>query len=148
MTWADAVTAVATAVIALLLTVLGMAWLVWLKEVRGLMRAVERLVDAAARDAGPALQSARRLVEDASGAVAAMRAEVGGFAKTSRDVRERLERLTQALDDRLRDLDALVDIVQDELEETALDVAAALRATRRGSSVVRAMKRAFLGRRR
>ena len=42
--------------------------------------------------------------------------------------------------------DALIDVLQYEVEETALDIAAAMRTTRRGTTVLRAMKRAFLGR--
>ncbi len=116
------------------------------REVRVLMRTLERTVDHLDRDARPALDSARKLVDDASHLVSAVRSETDGILHSSKDVRKRMERLVDRTEERLHDLDALIDVVQTEVEETALDVAAALRTTRRGASVFRSMKRAFLKR--
>ncbi|NIR01794.1 MAG: hypothetical protein GTN78_16625 [Gemmatimonadales bacterium] len=146
MGWAEVVTAISTAVIAGVVLAFAVAGLMLMREVRALMGTMERLVDVLDRDARPALQSARTMAEDAGKVVAAVRAEVDGLAETSEDVRGRLNRLVRRAEERLQDLDALVDVVQYEVEETALDVAAALRTTRRGTSIARAMKRAFLGR--
>lgn len=146
MNWAVAVSAISTAAIAVVLLVCGIAWLRWLSELQRLAGSVERLVDVLDRDARPALQSARSLAEDAGKMVAAVRSEVDGFAGAASDVRQRVTRAARAADERIRDLEALLDVVQYEVEETALDVAAALRTTRRGASVLGAMKRAFVGR--
>ncbi len=146
MTWAVAVSAIGTAVIAVVLLVCGVVWLRWLSELRQLAVSVERLVDVLDRDARPALQAARTLAEDANRMVTAVKTEVDGFAGTARDLRKRVSRAARSADDRLRDLEALLDVVQYEVEETALDVAAALRTTRRGASILGAMKRAFAGR--
>ena len=105
---------------------------------------VERLLDVVDREARPALQSARTIMEDGQRLVASFRQEAEGVVGTAHDARERLERLVVKVEERLQDLDALIDVFQYELEETALDVAAALRTTRRGATVFRAMKRAFL----
>ena len=75
-----------------------------------------------------------------------IREEVDGFADVSRDVRDRIGDLAESVEERLDDLETVVDILHEEIEETALDIAAALRSTRRGASVVRAVKRVFLGR--
>ena len=53
-----------------------------------------------------------------------------------------------AAEERLQDVGTLLDILHEEVEDTVLDVAAALRTTRRGVSVFGAMKRALLKRRR
>lgn len=146
MNWAVAVSAISTAVIALVLLVCGVAWLRWLAELQRLADSAERLLDILDRDARPALQSARAVVEDAGKMVASVRREVDGITDTAQDVRERVSRVARSADERLRDMEALLDVVQYEVEETALDVAAALRTTRRGASVLGAMKRAFVGR--
>jgi hypothetical protein len=65
---------------------------------------------------------------------------------SSKDLRARIRRATNAAEVRLSDLETLLDIVYEEVEDTALDVAAALRTTRRGAGVFAAMKRAFLRR--
>jgi hypothetical protein len=146
MGWPDIVSAIASAIIAVVLVAAGLAAVGLARELRGVRALLERLVGSFDSEGRPALQSARQLIDDASKVVAAVRAEADGVVATSRDVRERTEALVRRAEARLRDLDALVDVVQYELEETALDVAAALRTTRRGASVFRAMKRAFLGR--
>ena len=67
------------------------------------------------------------------------------MVETSRDIRTRVGNAADAAESRLLDLEALLDVVQEEVEETVLDVAAALRTTRRGSTILRSMKRIFLG---
>ncbi|MGD2136488.1 MAG: hypothetical protein PVF27_10020 [Gemmatimonadales bacterium] len=146
MSWADAVTALSTAVIAAVAIGFGVTWLFWMREMRGLQQMVERMVNLLDQDARPAMQSVRTMAEDASKVVASVRSEVGAVLDTSHDVRDRLNGLVGRVEERLEDLDALVDVLHYEVEETALDVAAALRTTRRGASVLRTMKRAFLKR--
>ncbi len=48
---------------------------------------------------------------------------------------------------RVRDLDALVEVLQEEAEETALDVAAFVRTVRRSGAVLGAAKKALRRRR-
>ena len=146
MVWAEVITAISTAIIAVVVLAVGVMLLGLQRDVRALMRTVDRTVDHLDRDARPALDSARKLVDDAALLVSTVRSETDGIVHSSKDVRKRLEQLINRTEDRLHDLDALIDVVQTEVEETALDVAAALRTTRRGASVFRSMKRAFLKR--
>ena len=133
MQW-EALTAISVAMLALMSLVLVVLAAVWLGR-------VGRLLD---RDGQPLLQAARSVAEDAGKIVGQLRGEVEQIVATSRDVRLRIGGAAGSLDERARDLEAVLDILQDEVEETALDVAAALRATRRGTSVVRAGKRGVL----
>ena len=133
MQW-EALTAISVAMLALMSLVLVALAAVWLGRVR-------RLLD---RDGQPLLQAARAVAEDAGKIVGQLRGEIEQIVATSRDVRLRVSGAAGSLDERARDLEAVLDILQDEVEETALDVAVALRATRRGTSVIRAVKRAFL----
>ena len=117
-----------------------------LREIQAITSVLDGLSNSFQTDTKPALESARTLLEDASKVVAVVRGETEGLTETSKDVRERLTTLVDRTEERLRDLDALIDVVQYEVEETALDVAAALRTTRRSASIFRTMKRAFLRR--
>ena len=78
---------------------------------------------------------------------AAVRGEVDALAGTSKDLRARVLRAADAMEDRLANLDALLDILHEEVEGTVLDVSAALHTARRGVSIFGSLKRAFLGRR-
>ena len=146
MGWAATVTAISTAVIALTVIAAGVMVVGMMRRFNSLHAAVERTVELLERDARPTLDSARRLVDDAQHVMSSVRGEADGIVHSSKEVRERLDGLMRRTEERLQDLDALIDVVQYEVEETALDVAAALRTTRRGASVLRTMKRAFLGR--
>jgi hypothetical protein len=133
MQW-EALTAISVAILALMSLVLVAMAGMWLSRLR-------RVLD---RNGQPLLQAARSVTEDAGKIVGQLRGEVEQIVATSREVRLRVKGAAGSLDERARDLEAVLDILQDEVEETALDVAVALRATRRGTSVIRAVKRAFV----
>lgn len=137
----QAVTAVSVAIIALTLVVLAIAVLIWLRDAGRVARRLEVFTAVLERDGPVMLDGARSIVSN-------LRDEVGQIVATSREVRERVKGTAGSLDERVRDFEAVLDVLQEEVEETALDVAAALRATRRGTSLLGAMKRAlFRGRR-
>jgi len=146
MGWAEAVTAISAAIIAISLVIGGFFTTMLLIELRKLLIQLNAITKTLDEDGKPALVSLRSVVDDASDVVATVKSEVEGLAETSKDIRKRAERAAASIDDRLHDIEALVDVVQEEVEETALDVAAAVRTTRRGGKLFRRMKRA-LGRR-
>lgn len=148
MEWPAVVTAVSTTVIALVALVLGFGILFLFRDFSRTMASLERLLRSLETDARPALESARQVAEAANKVVGSLRSEVDGIVDTSQDIRSRVLKAADAVEDRLLDLDAILDIVQTEVEETVLDVTAALRTGRRGRSVLKAMKRAIVGRRR
>ena len=61
-----------------------------------------------------------------------VRQEVGRFAQTGRRIRRKLVRGVDRIEAKLADLETLYDVVHDEVEDTALDVAAALRSSAGG----------------
>src|SRR2546426_4617764 len=65
-----------------------------------------------------------------------IRTEAEGLAGTSRELRARIVKAADAAEARLQDLDALLDVVQEEVESAVLDVAATLRGVRRGIALV------------
>jgi len=88
--------------------------------------------------AGPAVGDVRQLV-------GTIRSEAESVVGTSRELRERIVKAADAAQTRLADLDALFEVVQEEVESTVLDAAASVRMVRRGLSLVdwgrRALKR-------
>ncbi|MFQ5703905.1 MAG: hypothetical protein ACE5HT_07780 [Gemmatimonadales bacterium] len=148
MAWAEAVTAISTALIAVILAFAGVALISWVSEVRRLTLELSRLTASLDQDLRPTVQSVRTLVDDASAVVSTVRSEVVGVVETSKGLRRRIDSAADSVEDRLQDLEALLDVVQNEVEDTVLDIAAALRTTRRGGSLIRRMKRALVRRRR
>jgi hypothetical protein len=84
---------------------------------------------------------------DARALAARLRLEIESYADLSADARGRLQGAMTAVQVRLEDLDALADVLQEEVEETALSAASLMRTVRRSGSVLGVARRA-LGRRR
>ncbi len=104
-------------------------------------RASNRFLRALEQLAGPAIGDLRQIV-------GTIRSEADQLVGASRSIRLRLLRAADAAEERLEDLDTLVDVVQGEVEETALDAVATLRNVRRGLHGFRWVRRAIARRRR
>ena len=117
-TWAAVVAALSLAIIAVAVVVVAVASVISALGVRAFLRALNQL-------AGPAIDDVRVLV-------ASIKTEADALLGTSRDIRLKIVRAADAAESRLSDLDALVEIVQEEVEETALDAAVTLQNVRRG----------------
>jgi hypothetical protein len=122
-TWVGVVSAISLAIIAV-------AALVTAAAITGAAVGIRAAVKALKGFAGPAITDVRQLI-------GSIRTEADALVGTSRDVRQRIVRAVDAAEERLTSLDALAEVVQDELEETALDAAATMRNVRRGLSVWR-----------
>lgn len=142
MGWAEVVTAIAAAIIAVIALGLVVYAVPLLRQASRTSAALERFLE---RDSRPLLENARLVVSEASQIASKLRLEIDGVIETSQDIRGRVKNAVDATEDRLLDLEALLDVLQEEMEDTVLDVAAAVRTTRRGSAVFRTMKRVFLG---
>jgi F0F1-type ATP synthase membrane subunit b/b' len=147
MGWEATVIAISSGIIASFIVLTGFFALLFFRELAGAIKTVERVIKSIDDDARPALRSARDMVDDAHKVVTSFKDEASELAGTSRKVRKKITRAADAIEDRLLDLDALVDVAQVELEDTVLDVAAALRTGRKSATIVRAFKRAITGRR-
>ncbi len=84
---------------------------------------------------------------DARAITTRLKGELEGFAELSADARGRLRNAIDGVDNRLRDLDALVEVVQQEAEDTALDVASFMRTVRRTGGILGAARRQMQRRR-
>jgi hypothetical protein len=121
--WVGVVSAISLAVMAL-------AALVATGAIVAAALGVRRAVTALQGFAGPAITDVRQLI-------AGIKTEADALVGASRDVRQRIVRAADAAEERLTDLDSLVEVMQEELEDTALDAAATMRDVRRGLSVWR-----------
>src|SRR5205823_10917459 len=115
-TWVTVVTGISLAILALAAIVIAAASVVAALGVRGFLRMLHEL-------AGPAVGDVRALV-------ATIRAEAEGLAGTSRELRQRIVSAADAAEARLAELDAVFEVVQEEVEATVLDVASTMRSVR------------------
>lgn len=90
---------------------------------------------------GPAIQSVNRVANKLEAISDQVSGEVREVLETSRRTRFSLDRGIKRAQRRLEDLDALVEVVQEEVEETALDAAAALRSARTAGGAVGVLRR-------
>jgi hypothetical protein len=139
--WVGPTVAISLAVIAL--SLVGMAVAVGLAALRtaSQIRKVSTLVDGLQEDVAQTLTSVRRLTEQGQDLLVLVRHEAGAFAQTSRRVRRKVVRGVDRMEDKLSDLETLYDLVHHEVEDTALDVAAALRSARRGNGMLSRVRR-------
>ena len=114
----------------------------------GQARKIAGVVDGLQDDVAQTLKAARQLTEQAQDLMVLVRHEAGAFAQTSRRIRRKLVRGADAIESRLSDLDSLYNVVHDEVEDTALDVAAALRSVRRGNGMLGRVRRLLVAGRR
>src|SRR6266516_48166 len=132
--WVGVVSAISLAIIALAALVTAGAITAAALGVRTAVRALKGF-------AGPAIADVRQLI-------GSIKIEADALVGASRDVRQRIVRAADAAEDRLTDLDTLAEVMQQELEETALDAAATMRDVRRGLSVWRWSRKLLKGKKR
>ena len=121
-TWVAVVTGVSLAILALSAIVIALAAVIAALGVRTFLRVLNDL-------AGPAVGDVRQLV-------GSIRTEADSLVGTSRELRGRIVAAADAAQARLADLDALFEVVQEEVETTVLDVAATVRTMRRGIALL------------
>ena len=79
-------------------------------------------------DARKALRSMRRTARNVAEASDIVKHEAHLFAETGRGVRERIDDVADTVHERIEDLDALYEVVADEVEDAAVGVAATVRS--------------------
>jgi len=121
--WVGVVSAISLMIIALAALLGGTAIIVAALDVRWALKALKGA-------AGPAIADVRQLISS-------IKTEADALVGASRDVRQRIVRAADAAEERLTALDSLAEVMQEELEETAIDAAATMRDVRRGLSVWR-----------
>lgn len=122
-TWVGVVSAVSLMIIALAALVGGVAIVMAALGVRAALKALRRF-------GGPAIADVRLLITN-------IKTEADALVGTSRDIRHRIVRAADAAEERLVALDSVAEMMQEELEDAAVDAATTMREVRRGLSVWR-----------
>jgi uncharacterized protein YoxC len=89
----------------------------------------------------PALQAMRRVADAGADLSGDIREEVDEYLVVSRGVRKDLQVGLRKFKGKLQDLDALYEVLHEEVDDTALDVAAGLRTVRNGAGMVGRIRR-------
>ena len=129
-TWVGPTMAISLAIIAVSILAAAIALAVAAFRVAGQVQKVGAMLAGLQDDAGQALTTVRRLTEQGQDLIVVLRNEAGAFAHTSRRMRRKLVRGADRIEAKLSDLETLYDLVHEEVEDTALDLTAALRSVR------------------
>jgi uncharacterized protein YoxC len=139
--WVGPTMAISLAVIALSFLGIALAVAIAALKLSGQVKKIGTLVDGLQDDIARTLKAVRRLTEQGQDVMVVIRQETGAFAQTSRRLRRKLVRAADRVEVKLEELETLYDVVHDEVEGTALDVAAALRSLRRGNGMLGRVRR-------
>jgi hypothetical protein len=146
--WVGPTAAISLVVIAV--TVLGTAIVLGYTALRimGETRKLSAMIQGHQEDVAQALAGARRLTDQGQDLLVLVRQEIGAFTQTSRRIRRKLVPGVDNIEAKLTDLETLYDLVHEEVEDTALDVAAALRTSREGNGMLGRVRRLIVPSRR
>ncbi|HMH54722.1 MAG TPA: hypothetical protein VK535_00550 [Gemmatimonadales bacterium] len=139
--WVGPTMAISLAVMALSFLGIALALAIAALKLTGQVKKVGTLVDGLQDDIARTLKAVRHLTEQGQDVMVVVRQETGAFAQTGRRLRRKLVRAADRVEIKLEELETLYDVVHDEVEGTALDVAAALRSVRRGNGMIGRVRR-------
>lgn len=139
--WVGPTVAISLAVLALSFLVIAAAVAFAALKLSGQAKKIGPLVDGLQEDVARTLKAVRRLTEQGQDVMVLVRHEAGAFSQTARRLRRKMVRGVDRVETKLQDLETLYDVVHDEFENTALDVAAALRSLRRGNGMLGRVRR-------
>jgi hypothetical protein len=139
--WVGPVTAISLAVMAAALVALVGGVLLTLMRFRHPVERLSDLLQGVQGDLSETLVNVRRLTEQGQDVLAVVRQEAGSYAQAGRRLRRQVLRGADRIQSRLEDLESLYDVVHEEVEDTALDVAAALRSARSGNGMLGRVRR-------
>jgi len=139
--WVGPTMAISMAVMALSFLGIALALAIAALKLTGQVKKVGTLVDGLQDDIARTLKAVRHLTEQGQDVMVVVRQETGAFAQTGRRLRRKLVRAADRVEIKLEELETLYDVVHDEVEGTALDVAAALRSVRRGNGMIGRVRR-------
>jgi uncharacterized protein YoxC len=146
--WIGPTVAISLVVVALSFVGIAVGILVVASRLIEPVQQLSRVIQSIQDDLAWSLKGLRQLTEQSQELLAVVRSEAGAFAHTSRRLRRQLVAGADRIQTRLADLETLYDVVHEEVEETALDVAAALRSVRKGSGVLARIRRLLVPTRR
>ena len=139
--WVGPTAAISLVVIALSFAAIATGLVLIGQVVKKEISEVSEKLEGIRGDLHDAMHAVRRVAETGEELSGKIKEEVQHYLATSRAVRHDLERGVRKVKTRLADLDALYEVVHDEVEDTALDVAAKVRTVRQGAGMVGRLRR-------
>lgn len=147
-TWVGTVTAVSLVLIALSFVSIAIGALIAFKKSQDALKLMAHVLQGLDDDLIPAFRAIREMAEKGKGVADVVKNEADAFARTGRRLRRRVRNGADRIEERLQDLDALYEVVHEELEEAALSMATLVRTVRTGGGVLQRIKRFLPGGRR
>ena len=139
--WIGPTVALSLAVIALSFIAIAVATVMVMARLVKPIKAVAKVVKDLEDDLTVAIKGVRQLTDQTQNLLSLVRQEAGAFVQTGRRLRRQVIKGAERIRTRMEDLETLYDVVHEEVEDTALDVAAVLRSVRRGSGVLSRIRR-------
>jgi hypothetical protein len=146
--WVGVVVAISLAIIALCYLGLVAMALMTIRETVEHSRILGKELSELRQELTPTLRSLNRLGTQGAEMVDLAHGEAQELVRTAQHLRYDVERGMKRTRERLADFEAVVDVVQEEVEEAALDLTAVLRTVRTGTGMIGRLRRLILPRRR
>lgn len=146
--WIGPTVALSLVVIALCFLGIAASVLLALREAAARSDSLVKELGELRREISPTLQALTRLGEDGAEIAGLAKEEVREVVHMTQRLRKDMERGLQRTRRRLADFEAVVEVVQDEFEETALDVTTALHTVRSSAGMLGQLRRMVMPRRR
>jgi uncharacterized protein YoxC len=139
--WVGPTVAISLALLALSFFGMAIAVAIAAFRVADQVKRVSTLVTGLQDDVVRTLKGVHSLTEQAQEVMVLVRHETGAFAQTGQRLRRKTVRAVDRIEAKLEDLETLYDVIHDEIEGGALDIAAAVRTLRGGSGMLKRVRR-------
>lgn len=146
--WVGPTVAISLVIVALSFVAVAAALVVVLTRLVEPLHQLSRVVQNLQEDLSWSVKGMRQLTDQSQELLALVRQEAGAFAHAGRRLRRQVVKGADRIQAKLEDLETLYDVVHEEVEDTALDVAAVLRSVRQGNGVLGRVRRLLVSRRR
>ena len=139
--WVGPTMAISLAIVAVAVVLFAVVTAVLAIRIMGEVEERKALFTGIKTDLDETLAGIRQLTGQAQELMGVVRLEAGAFVQTGRRIRQKVNRGVDRMERRLQDLEALYDVVHEEVEDTALDLAAGLRRVRQGNGMIGRVRR-------
>ena len=146
--WIGPAVAISLVVIAATYLLIGIVVLMGAKAAMEQSKALGRELAHLRADLAPTLNAVNRLSEKGHDLAVIAESEVKDIIATTRQIRTDVERGVERVKLRLADFEATVEVVQDEIDATVVEVSAALETARAGVGMIGQLRRLIRPRRR
>lgn len=139
--WVGVTIAISLVVIAFCVLGVAVTALFSLREIRQISESITLELEGLRRELAESLGVVKRLGQQGQDVLDLAKGEISEIVRLTSGLREDVEQGARHAKRRLADFDAVLEVVQEEVEETAIDFGATLRSAREGSSMIGQLSR-------